>query len=88
MTYYLMLLCFVMVIVYAVNAYRNKQLKSYFEAAVSFIPAIILAVLLNMTNLLATQEYADFSTRGETGLQLKPNGTKKSEIWFRLRLHH
>jgi hypothetical protein len=77
MTYYLMLLCFVMVIVYAVNAYKNKQLKSYFKAAISFIPAIILAVLLNMTNLLATQEYADFSTRGETGLTIEPNGTKK-----------
>jgi hypothetical protein len=72
-----MLLCFVMVIVYAVNAYKNKQLKSYFKAAISFIPAIILAVLLNMTNLLATQEYADFSTRGETGLTIEPNGTKK-----------
>jgi len=66
-----------MVIVYAVNAYKNKQLKSYFKAAISFIPAIILAVLLNMTNLLATQEYADFSTRGETGLTIEPNGTKK-----------
>jgi hypothetical protein len=77
MTYYLMLLCFVMVIVYAVNAYKNKQLKSYFKAAISFIPAIILAVLLNMTNLLATQEYADFSTRGDTGLTIEPNGTEK-----------
>ncbi len=82
MTYYLMLLCFVMVIVYAVNAYKNKQLKSYFKAAVSFIPAIILAVLLNITNLLATQEYADFSTRGETGLTIEPNGTEKFKSDF------
>lgn len=77
MTYYLMLLCLVVVIANAVHAYNLKTLKPFFKATLSFIPAIILAVLLNITNLLATQEYADYSTRGDTGLTIEPNGTEK-----------
>ena len=77
MTYYLMLLCLVMLIVYAIHAFKNQQLKPYFKALVSFLPAIILAVLLNITNLLATQEYADFSTRGNTGLTIDAEGDEK-----------
>lgn len=79
MTYYLMLLCLVVVIVNAVHAYNLKTLKPFLKATLSFIPAIILAVLLNITNLLATQEYADYSTRGETGLSIEPNGTEKAK---------
>ncbi|MFD0933115.1 YfhO family protein [Psychroflexus salinarum] len=77
MTYYLMILCLVIVIVNAVHAYKNETLMPFLKASFSFIPAIILAVLLNITNLLATQEYADFSTRGDTGLTIEPGGTEK-----------
>jgi hypothetical protein len=77
MTYYLMLLCVVIVIVNAVHAYQQKTLKPFLKASLSFLPAIILAVLLNITNLLATQEYADYSTRGDTGLTIESNGTEK-----------
>lgn len=77
MTYYLMLLGLVIVIVNAVHAFKSKTLKPFIKASLSFIPAIILAVLLNITNLLATQEYANFSTRGDTGLTIKPNGAEK-----------
>lgn len=77
MTYYLMLLCLVIVIVNAIHAYQKKTLKLFLKASLSFLPAIILAVLLNITNLLATQEYADYSTRGDTGLTIEPNGTEK-----------
>ncbi len=78
MTYYLMLLlCLVMVIVNAVHAYQKDTFKPFVKASLSFIPAIILAVLLNITNLLATQEYADYSTRGDTGLTIEPNGSEK-----------
>ncbi|SDG75713.1 YfhO family protein [Psychroflexus sediminis] len=77
MTYYLMLLCLVIVTVNGVHAYKSKTLKPYLKASLSFIPAIILAVLLNITNLLATQEYAEFSTRGDTGLTINPDATEK-----------
>ncbi|NEV94056.1 YfhO family protein [Psychroflexus sp. YR1-1] len=77
MTYYLMLLCLVIVVVNAVYAFKSKTFTPYLKASLSFIPAIILAVLLNITNLLATQEYAEFSTRGDTGLSIDPDGTKQ-----------
>lgn len=79
MTYYLMLLCLVIVGVYLVNAFRNKTLPSFFKAIGFMIPALILAVLLNITNILATQEYAKFSTRGETGLTVNPDGSSKTK---------
>ncbi|WP_127845166.1 YfhO family protein [Psychroflexus aestuariivivens] len=79
MTYYLMLLCLVIVIVYLVNAFRNKTLPSFFKAIGYMIPALVLAVLLNITNILATQEYAKFSTRGETGLTINPDGSPKEK---------
>ena len=77
MTYYLMLLCIIIVIANAVAAYKSHELKVFFKASLSFIPAIILAILLNFTNLMATQEYAEFSTRGNTGLSIQPNGQEK-----------
>lgn len=77
MTYYLMLLCLVIVIVNAIHAYKSGKLKPFLKASLSFIPAIILAVFLNITNLLATQEYADYSTRGDTGLTIEPDGSEK-----------
>jgi len=79
MTYYLMLLCIVIVIANAVAAYKSHELKVFFKASLSFIPAIVLAILLNITNLMATQEYAEFSTRGDTGLTIEPNGTQKEK---------
>jgi hypothetical protein len=77
MTYYLMLLCLVVVVVNAIHAYKHKAIKQFLIASLSFVPAIILAVLLNITNLLATQEYADFSTRGDTGLTIQSDGSEK-----------
>jgi hypothetical protein len=77
MTYYLMLLCIVIVIANAVASFKSDELKFFLKASLSFIPAIILAILLNITNLLATQEYAETSTRGDTGLTIEPNGTQK-----------
>ncbi|MDX1753826.1 MAG: YfhO family protein, partial [Salinimicrobium sediminis] len=47
----------------------------FFKAIGVMVIAVILAVGANATNLLATQEYADFSTRGDTGLTITPEGT-------------
>ena len=79
MTYYLMLLCVVIVVANAVHANQHKEIKPFLIASLSFIPAIILSILLNITNLLATQEYAEFSTRGDTGLSIQPNGMEKEK---------
>ena len=39
----------------------------------------IFAIGANATNLLATAEYADFSTRGKSELTFNPDGSKNNE---------
>ncbi len=77
MTYYLMLLVIVLGIAYLIDAYRKKILPHYFRSLAVMIGAVILAVGVNATNLLATQEYTTFSTRGDTGITITPEGSEK-----------
>jgi hypothetical protein len=63
MTYYLLLLVLVLGGVYLIDAIRNNQLPSFFKALGVMVLAVLLAVTTNATNLLATQEYAEYSTR-------------------------
>src|SRR5690606_31655513 len=77
MTYYLMLLVIVLGIAYLVDAYRKKLLPHYFRSLGVMVGAVILAIGVNATSLLATQEYTGFSTRGDTGLTITPEGSEK-----------
>src|SRR5690606_26929709 len=77
MTYYLMLLVIVLGIAYLIDAYRKNLLPHYFKSLGVMVAAVILAVGVNATNLLATQEYTGFSTRGDTGLTITPEGGDK-----------
>ncbi|MCC8360236.1 YfhO family protein [Salinimicrobium sediminilitoris] len=75
MTFYLLLLVIVIGIVYLINAFKKKELPQFFKAIGIMVVAVLLAIGANATNLMATQEYADFSTRGDTGLTITPDGT-------------
>ncbi len=77
MTYYLLLLVLVLGVAYLIDAYRKKQVPQYFKALGVMVLAVILAIATNATNLLATQEYAAFSTRGDTGLTITAEGTEQ-----------
>lgn len=77
MTFYLLLLVIILGIAYFIDAFRKKQLPHYFKSLGVMVLAVILAIATNATNLLATQEYAQFSTRGDTGLTITPEGTPK-----------
>ncbi|HEY9183948.1 MAG TPA: YfhO family protein [Salegentibacter sp.] len=77
MTYYLLLLVIVLGIAYLVDAYKKGLIPQYFKALGVMVVAVILAIGANATNLLATQEYAEFSTRGDTGLTIEPDGSEK-----------
>ena len=77
MTYYLMFLVIILGIVYFIDAYKKNELPSYFKSVGILIPAVILAVGLNATNILATQEYVKESTRGKSELTINPDGTTK-----------
>ena len=78
MTYYLLLLVIVIGIVYLIEAFKNKTLPEYFKAITIMLGAVILAIGMNATNILATKEYTDTSTRGKSELTIHPDGTTKS----------
>ncbi|MEC4048347.1 YfhO family protein [Flavobacterium sp. SUN046] len=78
MTYYLLFLLLFIGVYYAFIFIKNKEYKSLLNVAATFIVALILAVGVNATSLLATKEYADFSTRGKSELMLNADGTKKT----------
>ncbi len=77
MTYYLLLLVITLGIAYLVDAYQKKILPVYFKALGIMVIAVILAVAANATNLLATSEYTQFSTRGKSDLSIEPDGSTK-----------
>ncbi len=77
MTYYLLLLVICLGIAYLVDAYRKKMLPHYFKAIGVMALGVVLALGLNATNILATQEYAATSTRGKSEISINPDGSPK-----------
>ncbi|MCA0133486.1 YfhO family protein [Winogradskyella alexanderae] len=77
MTYYLLLLVLVLGISYFVDAYKKNQLLQFFKSIGLLAIAAILAVGLNATNFMATQEYVKSSTRGKSELTINPDGSSK-----------
>ena len=77
MTYYLMLLVLVLGIVYLVDAYKKKELSHFFKSVAILSVGVVLAIGLNATNILATQEYVKESTRGQSELTIYPDGSPK-----------
>lgn len=77
MTYYLMLLVVVLGIAYLIDAIKHKELPHFFKSIAILFGAVFLAVGLNATNLLATKEYADFSTRSTSEITITPEGATK-----------
>jgi len=77
MTYYLLLLVIILGIAYLVDAYKKNLLPHYFKSIGILSIAAILALGLNATNFMATQEYAKESSRGQSDLTINPDGTKK-----------
>jgi len=77
MTYYFMLLVLVMGLVYLIYAIKEKELKHFFISVGVLILAVVLSIFTNATSLMATKEYADWSTRGKSELTINPDGSEK-----------
>jgi hypothetical protein len=77
MTYYLLLLVIVLGAVFLFDAYRYGELPHFFKSVGILSFAALLAIGLNATNILATQEYVKESTRGISELTINPDGTVK-----------
>ena len=77
MTYYLLVLVLVLGLSYLIDAYRKKVLPHFFKSVGLLTVAAILAVGLNATNIMATQEYVKESARGQSDLTINPDGSPK-----------
>ena len=77
MTYYLMLLVIILGIVYLIEAFKKKQLPHFFKAVGVLVLAVLLGIAANATNLLATQEYVEWSTRSKSDLTFNEDGSPK-----------
>ena len=77
MTYYLLFTILIFCIVEFIDALKQKKLVQFSTHIGTIVMAMILALGVNSTRLLATKEYADVSTRGASALSINPDGTKK-----------
>ena len=76
MTYYLLLLLLVISVYFIYKYLKEKDFKTLLYSFGVFVIAGILAVGANATNLMATAEYAKFSTRDKSELTFSPDGSK------------
>ncbi|MDG2194134.1 MAG: YfhO family protein [Polaribacter sp.] len=77
MTYYLLFIILIFGIVWLIDAIQKKQLQVFFKNVAIVSAAVVLAVGMNATRLMAMKEYADYSTRGKTALTINADGTPK-----------
>lgn len=77
MTYYLLFLMLFLGLYFSYKFIRNKEYTAFLKTIGTFLLALFLAVGVNATSILATKEYAEFSTRGKSDLKLNADGTKK-----------
>ncbi|MCF6346765.1 MAG: YfhO family protein [Flavobacteriaceae bacterium] len=80
MTYYLLFMVLILGIVYLIDAVKEKTILTYFKSIAIMVVAVILAVGVNATSLLATKEYANESTRSKSELTITPEGKQKENI--------
>ncbi|RMA64528.1 YfhO family protein [Ulvibacter antarcticus] len=78
MTYYLFFIVICIGIAYLIDAFRKNMLPHYFKALGIMVLGVLLALGMNATNLMATKEYADTSTRGKSELTINADGSPKA----------
>jgi hypothetical protein len=80
MTYYLMFLVIILGIVYLFDAIKNKTTLHFFKSIGILLVAVILGIGVNSTRLMASKQYKNVSTRGDSELTINPDGSKKENI--------
>ena len=78
MTYYLLIFLLILSGYFAFNFIKEKEYKPLLTAIGVLAVAGIFAIGANSTNLMATSEYAKFSTRSNSELTFNPDGSKKT----------
>jgi hypothetical protein len=78
MTYYLLLLLIILGIYFLYRIIQDKDFKSLPKIAGTFAVALLLALGVNASGLMATKEYTDFSMRGKSELTFNADGSKNT----------
>jgi len=78
MTYYLLIFLLILSGYFAFQFIKEKEYKPLLTAIGVLAVAGIFAIGANATNLMATSEYAKFSTRSNSELTFNPDGSKKT----------
>jgi hypothetical protein len=76
MSYYLAMAIGIYVIVQFIYAIKDKTIANFFKSSAVLAAAAALAVAVNITPLLLTEEYAKESIRGKSELTLDPKASK------------
>jgi len=77
MTYYLLIFLVIVAIYFSVHYIKHKEISSLLKMYLTFVISGIFAIGMNATNLMATSEYAKFSTRSDSELTMAPDGSPK-----------
>ena len=77
MTYYFLFLAGIVGLYFVLEAFKNKEYSHILKSVGIFMGSALLAIGANATSLLATSEYAKYSTRSDSELTFKPDGKKK-----------
>lgn len=78
MTYYLLFSVLIFGLVHLIDAFRDKQLPDFLKKVGILAAAVVLAIGVNATSLMATREYAAESTRSASELTVNPDGSLKA----------
>lgn len=71
MTYYYLFIILLMIIAYLVDAVRKKTMKQFMKATAVCAAGALIGVLMNISNLYHTWQYAQESMRGKSELVKK-----------------
>ena len=78
MTYYLLLALLIISGFFIYNFIKEKQFQPLLYASGTLAVAAILAIGVNATSLMATSQYAKYSTRDKSELTFNENGAKNA----------
>lgn len=77
-TYYLLMILLIVVIAYAVDAFRKKQMKTYLKGGVVAVAVALISLWPSLGAWWVTYDYSKDTMRGGSVLQQTPDGKPES----------
>lgn len=72
-TYYLLIICIILIIAQLISDIKERQLGRFFKASAGLLVAVVFAILTSTTMLYSNYEYGKETTRGKPVLTEKDN---------------